>query len=185
MGRSWMPARVRFPAIALAFSGYRGAGKTTLSRLCAAYLSCGFVSFGDWVRKTADARGLSHDLATLQKIGTELASRPRQFCLDVLSQASEWTRGSTIVIDGVRHCAVRDVLPALVKPTILANVFVDPPDKLREERLRARNDPFPELYTNDPNEYDLQDLKETADVVVTHTGSIDEIIAFMESIPHV
>jgi cytidylate kinase len=186
MGCPWTPAPARFPGIALAFSGYRGSGKTTLSRLSSAYLSCGVVSFGDSVRKIADTRGLSHDLATLQEIGSEQAmGHAREFCIDVLSQAPGWNPGSNIVIDGVRHRVIRDVLRALVAPTILLNVFIDPTDELRQERLRVRNDPFPKLYTNNPNEQELQDLKKTADVVVTNSDSLDEIVAFIQSIPRV
>jgi cytidylate kinase len=186
MGRPGAPTPMHVPGTGLAFSGFRGAGKTTLSRLSSVHLSCGYVSFGDAVRKIADARGLSHDLATLQEIGTEqVLTRPREFCLDVLNQASDWTPGSNIVIDGVRHRSIRDVLRALVAPTVLLSVFIDPPDELRQDRLRARNDPFQKLYTEHPNEQELQDLKEAADLVVTHSGSIDEIVAFIDSIPRI
>jgi cytidylate kinase len=71
--------------VAVAFAGRLGAGKSSLSTVLAANMKWKRVSFGDFVRSVAAARGIEPSRQVLQDIGAELESLDTlTFCRNVL-----------------------------------------------------------------------------------------------------
>jgi len=125
--------------IVLAFSGGIASGKSTLSAAVAQSLGWPRVSFGAYVRKQAEYRGLEISRETLQEIGSSLIQEGwRQFCQNVLAQAT-WKSGQPLVVDGIRHVEAVDELQRLVNPAQLRLIFIDLPESTRRERLHQRD----------------------------------------------
>src|SRR5437667_11684940 len=90
-------------ALAVAFSGKLGSGKTTVSSSLAEALKWPRTSFGDYVREILRSRGLEQTRDNLQRFGTQLLNDdPRAFCRSVLLSCG-WTPGDNLIIDGLRH----------------------------------------------------------------------------------
>ena len=125
--------------IVLAFSGGIASGKSTLAAAVAQSLGWPCVSFGAYVRKQAECRGLENSRETLQEIGSSLIQKGwRGFCQNVLAQAN-WESGQPLVVDGIRHVEAVDELRRLVKPAQLRLIFIDLPESTRRERLYQRD----------------------------------------------
>ncbi len=124
----------------MGFGGRRGSRKSTIAKLVSKALGWTYASFGDYVRHLARERGQPESLPVLQEIGGSLVKRNRiAFCRSVLSHAG-WQPGQNVVIDGIRHKEVADVLCSLVAPMVFKLVFVDTPDDIRSERLKVRGE---------------------------------------------
>jgi cytidylate kinase len=122
----------------IAFAGRMGAGKSSVSAAAAADLAWKFASFGRFVRKTATSRGLEHTRESLQAVGEELeASDPAKFCRSVLDDA-DWHQGESVVVEGIRHVRILDVLKSLVAPQTIFLVYLDASEELRRARLEER-----------------------------------------------
>jgi len=121
---------------AVAFSGRIKSGKTTLARRVATELSLPFASFGDFVRREAESRGLDcSDREILQSVGQEFIDAGlTPFCTKVLDAAG-WVSGSHIVVDGVRHIDVFYKLRELLLPVPLKLVYVQVSDATQASRF--------------------------------------------------
>src|SRR5690242_7997878 len=87
----------------VALSGRIGSGKSALASRLAQCLGCERVSFGDYVRAAALAKGLEPTGENLQLVGAALVEAGWEpFCRAVLAQAP-WQPGQPLVVDGVRH----------------------------------------------------------------------------------
>jgi dephospho-CoA kinase len=110
-------------------------GKSSLSRSLSENLNWPYVSFGDEVRSITRKRGLDSSREVLQEIGEELvAKRAKEFCEAVLAQA-EWQPGESLVVDGIRHVKIVEILREMVRPSVLRLVYVKTADEVRESRL--------------------------------------------------
>ncbi|MGI8919088.1 MAG: AAA family ATPase [Pyrinomonadaceae bacterium] len=110
-------------------------GKSSLSRSLSENLNWPYVSFGDEVRMITRRRGLNPSRGALQEIGEELVAKSaKEFCEAVLAQA-EWQPGQFLVVDGIRHLKIVEILRDLVRPSVLRLVYVKTADHLREGRL--------------------------------------------------
>lgn len=128
------------PQPAVAFAGKIGVGKSALSSLLAAELGWKRASFGGYIRSLASERGQEPGREILQRIGEELeASDPVGLCRSVLSSV-EWQSGEPIVIDGIRHLRILDLLRALVRPQPLCFIYLDVEEATRKARLADRQD---------------------------------------------
>jgi hypothetical protein len=126
-------------AIVLGFASRMGSGRRELSKRVAQSLGLPRVSFGEYVRSIARERGHGEVRDALQQIGETLVAEDCEaFCRDVLSQA-EWEPGQSLVVDGIRHTEVEEVLERLVKPSLLVILFLDVDNRLRLTRLREDN----------------------------------------------
>lgn len=124
------------PAV-IGFSGKIGSGKTTVSSSLAKMLNWSRMSFGDYVRATARQRGLAESREVLQRLGESLlATDAEGFCRAALAQA-DWKSGQPLIIDGVRHTLVVEILRRLVKPMRFMLVHIAVDETLRESRLLA------------------------------------------------
>ena len=125
--------------IAVAFGGRLGTGKSSISTALAEDMGWKRVSFGDFVRSIARIRGMEPSRQVLQDIGGELESEdPIAFCRNVL-KAGGWNPGEAVVVDGIRHARVLNILRELVAPVPLFFVFLDAEYQSREQRLYQRD----------------------------------------------
>ena len=122
-------------AFVLGFASRMGSGRRELSKRVASALGLPRVSFGDYIRAEASRRGLGQTREVLQDIGESLVRDDcENFCRRVLNQAA-WKAGESLVVDGIRHKQVEEILEELVKPSVFLTVFLDVDDRLRFTRL--------------------------------------------------
>jgi hypothetical protein len=177
----------------LGFASRMGSGRRELSKRFATALGLPRVSFGEYIRAEASRRGLNQSREVLQDIGESLVRDDCEgFCQAVLDQAN-WKPGQSLIVDGIRHKQVEEILEVLVRPSILLIVFLDVGDRLRFTRL-----PTADLFivngeeeTFKPSEIERVEahsteaqlkrlLPSTADLVVKGGGSPDTLIAKLE-----
>jgi dephospho-CoA kinase len=121
--------------LAIAFSGQIGSGKTSLSLAVADALQCPRVSFGLQVREEARHRGLDDSRETLQRLGeTLILNHKESFCRSVISQARPNSH-APLLIDGVRHIEVLELLRNLLAPRRLVLVHIALDQEVRSTRL--------------------------------------------------
>jgi dephospho-CoA kinase len=154
-------------------------GKSSLSRSLSEHLNWPYVSFGDEVRTVAQQRGLDPLRETLQEIGEELvANSAQQFCEAVIGQA-EWQPGQSLVIDGIRHLKIVEILRDLVRPSVLRLVYVKTDDDVREVRLAGEIANGQELYRIEHHSTEAQVgtiLPSLADLVVDGAKPLNSLI---------
>ena len=120
----------------LAVSGKIASGKSTLASVFANVVGWPYVSFGDFVRSVVKERGLPETREVLQNVGDELIRKDLEgFCRSVLAQVT-WKPGQPLVIDGVRHAEVHNLLRRIVAPSRYVLTYVSVDDQTRKERLR-------------------------------------------------
>lgn len=151
-------------ARALCLAGKRGSGKTTVASSLEQIGDFARVSFGDFVRSAASARGVGDDIPSLERVGSELITELgwERFCSAVLAEArpAEW-----VVVDGVRHCAAHDMIRRLVGPGRTALVFVCIDEEIRRQRLAMRGRDGDETLDAEMSD-ELCQLRGRADLVL-------------------
>lgn len=162
----------------LTFAGKIASGKSTLSRQVATAWNWPWASFGDYVRAEAQRQGMDpNSRSVLQQVSDQILGRGwHPFCRAVLETA-QWTDGTTVVLDGVRHSEALTTLRDMVFPQRVALVFVTTPDVVREERLQGRGMVSENLQVSEHHASELQvhtTLINAADLIVDGTLAIDE-----------
>ena len=166
--------------IVLGFSGRIGSGKSTLAGLVASSLQVPCVSFGDYVRALASTKGLnSSDRAVLQELGSKLVQTPEKFCQDVLSQVN-YQSGQSLVVEGVRHREVVDVLRRQVAPARFVLVYVKVSERRIEGMLYDEGNAdkiVDDLVQHDTERQVTTILESMADIIVdnSHVRSPEEV----------
>lgn len=165
--------------IVVAFSGPIGGGKTTVSKHVASSLGYLWVSFGEYIRKVATARGYSLTRETLQDLGTELITKGwLVFCGAVLSEIA-WQSAPGIVVDGVRHVEAIEALRDLIHPSSFLLVYVTLPEPIRLQRVHQRDSLSTEEFER-AEEHPVESqitgaLPSLADLCVDNTRSDEEV----------
>lgn len=165
----------------VAISGRTASGKTTLAHALAEDLGGTAGSFGDYVRKLAVDLDCEASRANLQTIGqAAVEADPAGFLAAFLEWMSA-TNGQWLILDGLRHVAVRDALlvHAAACGTEARFVFVGTDDRQRAVRLRARGDDEAATAAHDSHasEADVRNrLREEADLVVTRSDCILRLV---------
>lgn len=122
-------------------AGSIASGKSTFGRALAKQCSANFVSFGDYVRYAACARGIDiSDRAAVQELGQSLvAADARSFVLSVFAWANV-AEQAHVVLDGVRHESVwKEILTFASEHGEAAKlIFLDVAEEERQRRLVAR-----------------------------------------------
>jgi cytidylate kinase len=121
------------------FSGRIASGKTRISRMLADALGWPRTSFGDYLRSLL-ARGGNHDPSrqALQDLGQILVTRnPDQFCRDVLAEVN-FTPGSNLILDGIRHVEILHRIAKLVAPSRVCLIYLAAEDDMLINRMRER-----------------------------------------------
>lgn len=167
----------------VAFSGKIGSGKSAVSIAVAQALHLPQVSFGNYVRQQAQLRQLEPTRQHLQELGEHLLqTNALGFCRAVLDQEPNWTDG--VVIDGIRHQTVLQLLRQLVAPQSLFHVHLTLEEEVRTQRLAQRPGEIPanvqEQYraAAHPTEQQVNEtLPIIADMVVDSAGSLETVVA--------
>jgi dephospho-CoA kinase len=162
-------------------AGGIASGKTTVAQaLIGALPNCSARSFGDVVRRYAQAAGLPLARATLQDTGVRLIVEgwPR-FVDELLSELPP--DADVLIVDGVRHVEVVDELRGRFPGAALRLIFLYADDATAHARLTERGD--------DPDalrhrvESSLLQIAEIADLRIESTCPPEEIAqAIRESV---
>lgn len=165
----------------LGTSAPMGVGSSDVTRRAANALNVCYASFGQYVLKEAEKRGIAITRETLQDLGQSLVDSDVQgFCSNVL-QDSGWQTGTPLVIDGIRHLKVLDTLKTIVEPCKFAPVFLNisshgtPWTKTELPHTK----PLDELERHS-TEHDLMALRERAAMLITCDQTIDEVIRYIK-----
>lgn len=164
--------------IVIAFSGSIASGKSTLSGEVAKKLQWHRVSFGDYVRSVAHSQGLAESRESLQVLGAEFVEKDvKRFCRSVLEQ-SDWQPGQHLVIDGIRHVKVLEILKQLVSPMKLYLIFISVDKAVQAARLAERKTQdlvmLQSLNLDSTEQQVTTFLKNMADFVVDSSHSVEE-----------
>ena len=172
--------------VAVGLSGKIGSGKSTLALELANTLRCPRVGFGDYVRIVARKLGLSESRETLQGVGESLlAADPEGFCRAVIGQAN-WDPSQSLIVDGIRHKQVVDIIRQLVAPTRFVLMFVSADDRLRESRLIARDEEdsmtMQQIESHSTEREVASELRLLADIEVDASLPIEGIIVQIRNV---
>lgn len=168
-------------ATVLGTSAPMGAGSSDVIRRAAESLNVRYASFGKYVSKEADKRGLAISRETLQDLGQSLVDSDVQgFCSNVLQECG-WQSGTPLVIDGVRHLRVLDALKTIVEPCKFAPVFLNigSHDTRWTKTELPHTKPLDQLAKH-PTEHELAALRERAGVIISCEQAIDKVIGHIE-----
>lgn len=159
------------------FSGGIASGKSSLSSAVAQATGWPRTSFGGYVRNIAAQRGIEPTRENCQAIGEELIGADIcRFCENVLAQVS-WSPGEPLVIDGIRHLEVADLLAGMVGTTDFVLVYVELARAERGARLKSRDgEPQPlEQFERHSTEAQVSELRVRADLVVDGDRPIEQL----------
>jgi cytidylate kinase len=110
-------------------------GKSTLAKRVADRFGGIRVSFGEAVRQRTQITGLPDERSFWQQVGEEWVARdPQGLCDAVLGPAAG---NALVVVDGVRHRKVHDLLQANAQRRQVVMVFVDADVSVRHDRLAS------------------------------------------------
>jgi len=158
----------------IAISGRISSGKTYAANLISKQFGFPIASFGSYLMDYCQNNNLPTDRKTLQDIGENLArTKPEQFSLDVINHFID--KGDSIIIEGVRHKTIFEILHKLSDNSL--SVFVDDDQKKRYEKYSNRvkksdkvktYDKFI-IFDNHPVELEIESLKPLCNIVVNST----------------
>lgn len=167
-------------ALVFALSGAIGSGKTSVSRALSVELGWPRCAFGDQVRSEARMRGLDPSQRdVLQELGKELvACDPEAFCRATLDQAGG--QGMSLVLDGVRHIEILEIVRRVVEPAPVVLVYLDVIKSQREARLAsAGRDQEKSLIELDRHSTECQvrdRIREAADLVIDGSKPLPQLV---------
>jgi dephospho-CoA kinase len=177
------------PSAVLSFAAPIEGGKTTVSIGVATRLGAPHVSFGGYLRRLAQEKGLEVTREVLQDLGNELVSHDvRAFCEDVLEQ-QPWHPGRPLIIDGVRHVEVLDALAEILAPAEGYLIYIKVDRTTQAKRLEhdeLRHEKSLEELEKHPAELQVRSkLPDRASLVLDGTQRPDEltqkVIDFLEA----
>lgn len=167
-------------------SGRIAVGKTTVSAALAESLGVNRSGFGDEVRARAAAAGRDASREVLQEIGEHLvATDPQGFCAAVLTRGN-YLPGTGLVIDGIRHVEILELMRQIIAPDRLLHVHVEAPDRVRQDRIETRNRLGEgaslvglEIHSTERQVLDV--LPQRADIIVNSGDSLESVVASIRS----
>ena len=166
--------------IIIAISGLSRSGKSSLSKELAKRLNCEISSFGGFLKFKAKQSGMNSEPTTLQMLGQSyIDNNPGELILGVLNQCA-WQQGHSLVIDGIRHKRVFQLLKKYVSPTplFLIHLWSTPQDLLT--RLKKSNEVNNvsqlEFWRHPTEEEALSVLPQTADLILDALLPTDSLV---------
>jgi dephospho-CoA kinase len=166
----------------LGFSGSIGSGKSTISTELSTVLNYRYASFGNFVRKIATKMGyMAASRTQLQEVGEMLVGNDaRSFCQSVLNDA-EWIQGEGLVIDGIRHLHILEILCEICVPQKLLLIYVAVDENIRRERVMGRGtDSESALLTKHSTELQVNEvLRLRADLIVDGSKTVENNMQLM------
>ena len=157
-------------------------GKSTLARSVTEQFAGMRVGFGDAVRQRARSLGLPDERSFLQQVGEEWVARdPGGLCDTVLASAAGQ---ALVVVDGVRHRRVHDLLRARAEGRRVVLVFVDADVGVRRDRLASDgiSDEAIDRVLGHSTETELPWLRDSADLVADGTRDTAQVLVALEAL---
>jgi cytidylate kinase len=155
-------------------------GKSTLARRIADRFGGIHVSFGEAVRQRTQVMGLPDQRGFWQRVGEEwVAKDPQGLCDVVLGSTAG---NALVVVDGVRHRRVHDLLQANAESRRVVMVFVGADLSVRHDRLASDglSDEAISRVLSHSTEAELSWLRGRADIVADGTGDASEVLGALE-----
>lgn len=164
---------MKFKSI-IGISGRICSGKSYAADLIASDLSFPVASFGSYLKYYCAKNGLPTDRKSLQDVGQNLVdTNPNQFVISVINHFIG--NKSTIIIEGIRHHSIFEIINTLSVNTLF--IFVDADQETRYNRYAQGKKDSDQLKTrsqfleadNHPVELEIESLKLLCDIVVDST----------------
>ena len=138
-------------------------------------------SFGDMVRAVARSRGLDDSRAVLQAIGEECETSDATGLCQAVLDAAGWSSGKPLVVDGVRHVRILEILKSPVSPQAVVFVYLEAKEDFRRTRLQERvgceTDSLTVAEAHSTEHAVITRLPHLADIrLSTSTGSIEDLV---------
>ena len=152
-------------------AGPMRSGKSTFAHHVVGQFGGVRVSFGGAIRRRALALGRTAGRTSLQQVGEQwVANDPAGLCDDVMAPVAGRPQ---VVVDGVRHMHVYNLLKARAKNRRVMLVFVDTDPDIRRVRLRAdeADDATVNAIMAHSTESELPFLRDVADLVIDGAGN--------------
>jgi dephospho-CoA kinase len=133
-------------------AGRIASGKSTLARALAGRYSFKLISFGNYVRQEAQARGLDvSDRQVLQDFGQSLVDESATSFVHGVFHRAHYQPTDRVVLDGVRHESVWDEIVAFGSShrSPVALIFLEMAEEERRRRLTARGLSLDEALAQD------------------------------------
>jgi dephospho-CoA kinase len=155
--------------LVVGFAGRSKSGKTRLSTKLAAEVEGGLASFGNLVRDLARHRRLDpDDPRVLLSVGSTLIENECDFFCRAALSAGGWPNVETVILDGIRHMKVVNVIKAVIAPAKFRLVMITASPQSRLSRFRqadsARTITLEEIDAH-PISAETQALGEAADFI--------------------
>ena len=130
------------PTSMLGVSARMQAGKTTVSTAVATEMNAVRISFGRVVADEAKKRDYDLTREVLQDLGESMVQVDVfGFCHRVL-ESEGWTKGMSIVVDGVRHKRVLLALREIVEPDYFGLMYLNIDRATQLERWKSEDIPY-------------------------------------------
>jgi dephospho-CoA kinase len=173
-------------SVVLALAGKINSGKSTIGSIYARFYDCPYVSFGEYVRYITKQRGLPDVRENWQKVGEELFETDANlFCRAVLAQA-DWKPGQSLVVDGIRHTKISDLLRDIVAPSRYVLTVVEVDEQIRKERLHRegfdQNDLIEHIESHSTESQIKTILPQIADFVIDGNEPLPKLIERLRAI---
>ena len=161
----------------VALSAAQGTGKTELATALGTRLDGPHASVSAYITSLLQLEGHDPSPHLLRERGEQLARDPIDLVGRVL-RSCNWTSGSGLVFDSVRHQEVLAALAARVAPQPVLHVALVVPEEERVTRLRARNrEPYDPGLANHSTEVQVPELVSAADLVLDGTGPTNQMVS--------
>jgi dephospho-CoA kinase len=165
----------------IGLSGKRGSGKTSVSQVLASRLNVKLVQFSQLVKTKALVMGYSNEIDDLQIVGELLAKNPNDFCQELLSFCN-WNLRESLIIDGIRHLQIVNVLKESVSPCPFFLISITLDETFRYERLIKRDNYTKKQITefdSHSTEQQIELLIQESDLVVNGNHSVETIVSII------
>jgi len=167
-------------SLLLCFAGQIGSGKSSVSIALAAALGWRRTGFGDYLRsEVIRGGGDPNDRKALQDLGQQrVDADAAAFCRDVLA-AVGFVPGNDLVVDGIRHVEIFDILAEVGKPSDARLIYLGAPEITRKLRIQSRTDAKDFSRASSHRvEFELQDaLPFRADAVIDAEQPMEHVVA--------
>lgn len=166
-------------AIVVCFSGKIGSGKSSVISELSNALGWKQVGFGQYVRQEiARLGGDPSSREALQDFGQRcVEADPEAFCRSLLKSADHGP-GENLLVDGVRHVKIFDVLQAVLSPADVRLVHLSLTEEVQRIRVNGRNESADlDRARGHVVEAELNSsLPQRADLIVNSDATFEQVI---------
>lgn len=171
----------------LALSAKIKTGKSFVGKPFAKSVGWDYVSFGNYVRLITEQRGLPANREVWQEVGEDLIrNNLEEFCRSVLAQAPNWKPGKPLLIDGVRHVEVSNLLKEIVAPSKYVLALLEVKEETRMERLHREevkeNDVIKRIESHSTEAQVKNVIPQIADFIIDGNQPLPELLKTLRSI---